>query len=115
MRGNRYLIMLAENSPEYSRYVKTIEHFPREQISSSFGMRHAEYLNTEAWMTLIFLTCTYLAAKVLESVPYHNLLSTMMGHVYQCDEVPSYLATELEIEILQALDWRLGPVFSTSE
>lgn len=105
------MTMLAENSPEYSWYVKTAEAFPAEQITSSFGMRHAESLNTESWMTLIFLTCTCLAAKVLEKVPCSNLLTAMMSFIYG-SEVYSDWGAKLEMEILKALDWRLGPVYS---
>ena len=109
------MMLLAESSPDYSHYVQVAEEFPKEQINSFFiGVRHALSLTTNAWLTLMFLTCIYLAAKVLEQVPYKHLLSTMMSHIYG-SEVHSDWGAELEIEVLQALDWRLGPVYSNSE
>ena len=115
MKGNSYMMLLAESCPEYSQYVQTSEEFPQEQISNSFvGVQHAELLTRDAYMTMIFLTCIYLAAKVLEHVPYKNLLTTMMSHVYGCG-VPSDLGEELEVQVLEALDWRLGPVYKRSE
>ena len=115
MKGNSSMMLLAESSPDYSHYVQVAEEFPKEQINSFFiGVRHALSLTTNAWLTLMFLTCIYLAAKVLEQVPYKHLLSTMMSHIYG-SEVHSDRGAELEIEVLQALDWRLGPVYSNSE
>lgn len=114
MQSNSSMLVLAKSCPYYGHYVQTAEEFPKEQISSPFvGVRHARFLTTNAWLTLIILTCIYLAAKVIEHVPYKNLLSTMMSYSYGA-EVHQHWAAELELEILQALDWRLGPVYSNS-
>lgn len=114
MKGNWSMNLLAQSCPDYSQYVQTAEEFPKQQINSLFiGVRHALSLTTNAWLTLMFLTCIYLAAKVLEQVPHKNLLATMMSHIYGC-EVDSGWGAELEIELLQALDWRIGPIYSNS-
>lgn len=114
MKNNFYMMLLVRSCPEYSPLVTMTEEFPVEQISSPFvGWMHAKLLTTEGWLTLIFLTCIYVAAKILEQVEYKKLLTTMMSHIYRA-EVPSDWGRELEMEILKALDWRLGPVYNNS-
>lgn len=78
------------------------------------GAIHVNHLpSNEAWLALIHITCIYLAAKNLEHVPCNNLLQTMMGHIYGVDpcSVAIDLVIELELECLEALDWRLGPFY----
>lgn len=61
-------------------------------------------------LTAIHLACIYIAAKNVEFVPYKKLLSTMLSHVHN-REVPANAAADLELEVLQALQWRLGPFY----
>ena len=113
------MMMVAVICPEYSQYVQTVEEFPQEQINCGIiEVQHAVCLSIRAWLTLIILTCIYLAAKVLEQIPHKHLLTTMMSHIYKYDgkgDVHSEWGAELEMEIVKALDWRLGPVFRRSE
>ena len=114
------MMLQAQSCPEYSIYVQTAEESPqeqqtREQSNSLVGAGHARRLTTEMWLTLIFLTCINLAAKVLETVPCQKLLTTMMSFIYQGEEVPFDAGAELEIEVIKALHWRLGPVFKINK
>lgn len=61
-------------------------------------------------LTAVHLACIYIAAKNVEFVPYKRLLSTMLSHIYN-GEPPQDAAPQLELEVLHALDWRLGPFF----
>lgn len=119
MAGNGAMMMVTAMCPEFTQYVQTLEDYPREQISCDFiGIRHKVCLSNRAWLILITLTCIQLAAKVLEQVPSKRFLTTMMSHIYEHDGqgvVDPEWGAELEMEILQALDWRLGPVFRRSE
>ena len=69
---------------------------------------HAYFLCAEAWLTLVHLTCIYLAAKYIDFVPYHNMLQTMMGHIYDIAQVDKTYVTNLELDCLDALKWHLG-------
>lgn len=61
-------------------------------------------------LTAVHLACIYIAAKNVEFVPYKRLLSTMLSHIYN-GEPPQDAAPQLELEVLHALEWRLGPFF----
>lgn len=61
----------------------------------------------------VHLACIYVAAKNVEYVPYKRLLQTMLSHVHGCEVSPE-AAAALELEVLQGLDWRLGPFFRTA-
>ncbi len=65
-------------------------------------------------LTAIHLACIYIAAKNVEFVPYKKLLSTMLSHVHN-REVAATAAADLELEVLQALQWRLGPFFRPAQ
>ena len=69
---------------------------------------HACLLCTEAWLTLVHLTCIYLAAKYIDFVPYKDMLQTMMGHIYNTSQIKRSDVTNLELECLDALSWQLG-------
>lgn len=69
---------------------------------------HACYLHAEAWLTLVHLTCIYLAAKYIHFVPYKNMLQTMMGHIYSTTQIDKSDVTELELDCLDGLKWQLG-------
>lgn len=45
-------------------------------------------------------------------VKYRNLLTLILSHAHG-HELPSRVAASLEIELLEALRWRLGPFFHT--
>lgn len=65
-------------------------------------------------LTAVHLACIYVAAKNVEFVPYKKLLSTMLSHVHH-REVPANAAAELELEVLEALNWRLGPFYRPAD
>lgn len=106
--SNQAMLEVALASPDFYPFVTSVQ--AQDPGKRLVGAVHAQYLPTnEAWLTLIHLTCTYLAAKNLEFVPYQALLRTMIGHIYGIDpcQVNTNLATDLELECLEALDWRL--------
>ncbi|DBB00853.1 TPA: hypothetical protein ACH3X1_000774 [Trebouxia sp. C0004] len=115
--SNYAMLQLSLESAQFCDFMLPMEMLPPGQTAKPLvGAVHAKYLPTkEAWLTLIHLTCIYLAAKVLEYVPCKNMLQTMMAHVYGADpcNVSTDVVTHLELECLQALDWRLGPVYKT--
>ena len=89
------------------------------------GVLVIAWLSTEGWkhattqgslapcmcrLTAVHLACIYIAAKNVEFVPYKRLLSTMLSHIYN-GEPPQDAAPQLELEVLHALEWRLGPFF----
>ena len=112
--SNFFMLQLAAANPEFGAFVMTSEQLPvaKKPCQPLVGSVHANFLNDEAWLTLIHLTCIYLAAKVLEYVPCKNMLQTIMSHIYDYQVAPQWVEL-LESEILNALEWQLGPVYST--
>ena len=115
--SNYAMMEVSLSSPQFCPFMLPFEEYPPNSGPKPLvGAIHAKYLPTnEAWLTLIHLTCIYMAAKNLEYVPCKNMLQTMMGHIYGADpcNVATDLVTELELECLTALDWRLGPFYRT--
>ena len=74
------------------------------------GMMGADWYCWICRLTAVHLACIYIAAKNVEFVPYKRLLSTMLSHIYN-GEPPADAAPQLELEVLHALEWRLGPFF----
>jgi hypothetical protein len=68
------------------------------------------------WLDLIYLTCVYLASKAVHYIPTRNMLAFIVAEVLNVQPVKGKAdeAERLELEVLQALDWRLGPYLSTS-
>lgn len=113
--SNFVMLQVAANCPEFRPFVLSVEELPRGQtLKPMVGAVHANFLNDEAWLTLIHLTCIYLAAKVLEFVPCKQMLQTIMTHIYDY-QIATQWVTGLELEVLDALDWRLGPVYSDNQ
>jgi hypothetical protein len=52
------------------------------------------------------MTCKWRALQV----KYRNLLTMILSHAYG-DTLPEGFASALELDIVQALRWRLGPFF----
>ena len=75
------------------------------------GAIHAPYLSNEVWLTLIHLTCTYIAAKNLADIPWRCSLQAIISHIYGVEScaIDPELSSALETQCLEALDWRLGP------
>lgn len=114
--SNFIMLQVAAHSPEFSAFVVSQEQHPvpRQLYQPLVGAVHANFLNDEAWLTLIHLTCIYLAAKVLEYVPCKNMLQTIMSHIYDYP-VATQWVEQLEREVCSALEWRLGPIYSTKQ
>lgn len=74
---------------------------------TTVGGEHMSWLTPEAWLTLIHLTCIYLAAKYLDFVPYCDMLHTMMSHVYDVS-IDKKWVTQLELDCLTGLQWDLS-------
>lgn len=57
------------------------------------------------------MTCVYVAAKAVHYVPSRQMLATIISHAldipFQRVEQPQTEA--LEVEVLEALEWRLSP------
>lgn len=61
------------------------------------------------------MTCVYVAAKVVHYVPSRQMLATIISHAmdipFQQVEQPHTEA--LELDVLEALEWRLSPYLRT--
>ena len=75
------------------------------------GAIHAPHLSNEVWLTLIHLTCTYIAAKNVAPISSRCTLRGIISHIYGVESraVDPELSSDLEIQCLEALDWELGP------
>jgi hypothetical protein len=60
------------------------------------------------WLAALALTCVLLAAKNLEAVPFRGLHAAMLTVVCGAAIAPA-AAADLELRVLAALGWRLGP------
>ncbi len=60
------------------------------------------------WLTALALTCVLLAAKNLDRVPYRGLHAAMLS-LTCARRVSPASAMDLELRVLSALGWRLGP------
>ena len=107
--SNAIMMAVALGSSSFNSFVAAVPAEEPGRCKPLVGAIHANFLNDDSWLTLIHLTCTLLAAKNLEDVPHKNLLQTMMGHLYcaEPDGIHTNLVNELELEVLQVLDWRL--------
>ena len=59
----------------------------------------------------LYLACVHVAAKNVERVPYARLLPAMLAWARGGAPVPAAEAAVLELDVLTALEWRLGPFF----
>ncbi|KAK9834277.1 hypothetical protein WJX81_002775 [Elliptochloris bilobata] len=66
------------------------------------------HASAPAWLTATFLSCALLAAKNIDRVAFRGLPAAMLGHCAGATVLPK-AAAALEVEILEALSWRLGP------
>ena len=80
------------------------------RVRKSVGAPLHQCQTARHWLLAVHLTCIYVAAKNVEVVPYVHLLQTMLqclhGLIVTQDQ-----AEDLELEVLVALEWRLGPFF----
>ncbi|EIE20355.1 hypothetical protein COCSUDRAFT_48484 [Coccomyxa subellipsoidea C-169] len=107
------LLAAARATPEFAAFVAATPVEPTAHATRPIGSAHV-HLGPKHWLTAIHLACIYIAAKNVEFVPYKKLLSTMLSHVHN-REVHTTAAAELELEVLQALQWRLGPFFRPAQ
>ena len=56
---------------------------------------------------------TILSDDACMQVRYRSLLTMILSHAHGC-ELPPRVASGLEVELLQALRWRLGPFFHSA-
>ena len=75
------------------------------------GAIHVQHLSNEVWLTLIHLTCTYIAAKNLAQTPLRCSVRAIMSRIYGVESraVDPELSLDLEIQCLEALDYKLAP------
>ena len=77
----------------------------------SVGADIRAFCPSHQWVMAILLVCIFIAAKNVEALRYRRLLPSMLSHALGIKIEPGQ-ATEIEMECLQALEWRLGPHFS---
>ena len=69
-------------------------------------------LDGAAALDALWLACVLVAAKNVERVPFSRLLPTMLGWLRGASSpAPAAAAAALELDVLVALEWRLGPFF----
>ncbi|KAK9901355.1 hypothetical protein WJX75_008219 [Coccomyxa subellipsoidea] len=107
------LLAAARATPEFTTFVAATPADTPSKAGRPIGSAHI-HLGPKHWLTAIHLACIYIAAKNVEFVPYKKLLSTMLSHVHN-QEVAANAAADLELEVLQALQWRLGPFFRPAQ
>lgn len=109
-REDYMLLGVARASQDFAPLVAHIfpEAMPTHLCTAnpSFTARSAQL-----WLISVHLCCINLAAKLIESVPFHNLLQTMLSHVHG-RPISTAVAEELEMKCLKTLDWRLGPFYT---
>lgn len=106
--SNQAMLQVSSAHPSFNIMVEALTF--EEPGKPLVGAIHAPYLSNEVWLTLIHLTCTYIAAKNLAYIPWRGSLRTIMGHIYgvQSCEIDPELSRDLEIQCLEALDWKVG-------
>ena len=106
--SNQAMLQVSSAHPSFNIMVEALTF--EEPGKPLVGAIHAPYLSNEVWLTLIHLTCTYIAAKNLAYIPWRGSLRTIMGHIYgvQPYEIDPELSRDLEIQCLEALDWKVG-------
>ena len=102
-------LQAALGCPDFAPFVRDVpDHSGR--LRKSVGAPLHQCQTPRHWLLAVHLTCIYIAAKNVEVVPYVHLLQTMLqclhGLIVTQDQ-----AEALELEVLLALEWRLGPFF----
>ena len=106
---NQAMLLVACSHSSFSALVEGLTF--KEPGKPLVGAIHARYLaSNEVWLTLIHLTCTYIASKAIEDLPYVCCLQTILSHIYGVEScsIDPELCSDLETECLEALEWRLG-------
>ena len=106
---NQAMLTVARSHSSFSDLVEGLNF--KEPGKPLVGAIHARYLTSnEVWLTLIHLTCTFIASKAVEDVPRVSCLQTILSHIYGVEScsVDPELCSSLEIDCLEALEWRLG-------
>ena len=104
-----YRLQAAQGCPDFAPFVAGISELPSKGTKSVGAPLHQSQ-TPRHWLLAVHLTCIYIAAKNLEVVPYKHLLRTMLQRLHG-PTITAAHAEQLEIEVLIALDWRLGPFF----
>lgn len=99
----------AQSCPDFAAFVEGIPDMP-SKVSKSVGAPLHQCQTVRHWLLAVHLTCIYVAAKNVEMVPYKHLLRTMLQRLHGLMVTPEQVE-RLEMEVLVALDWRLGPFF----
>ena len=113
--SNQAMLQVSASHPSFIGLVRGLTF--EEPGKPLVGAIHAPYLSNEVWLTLIHLTCTYIAAKSLANAPLRCTLRAIISHIYGVEPcaIDLELSSDLEIQCLEALDWRLGPVVQQEE
>lgn len=83
------------------------------QRAARVGATIKAFCPPHQWVMAVLLVCIFVAAKNVEALRYRRLLPSMLSHALNLDVQPAQ-ATIVEMECLQALEWRLGPHFHTA-
>ncbi|KAK9829443.1 hypothetical protein WJX72_005896 [[Myrmecia] bisecta] len=104
------LLSAARANPCWAAFVHNVTCEPTTMLRKPVGAAFHRALSDEHWLAAVHITCIYLAAKNCETLQYKRLLQTMLTHIHACP-ISMDQAAALELECLQALEWRLGPFF----
>ena len=106
--SNQAMLQVSASHPTFIGLVRGLTF--AEPGKPLVGAIHVPYLSNEVWLTLIHLTCTYIAAKNLANTPSRCSLRAIVSHIYGVDSctIDPELSSDIEIQCLEALDWRLG-------
>ena len=113
--SNQAMLQASSSHPTFIGLVRGVTF--TEPGKPLVGAIHAPYLSNEVWLTLIHLTCTYIAAQSLADVPWRCSLRAIISHIYGVEScaIDPELSSDLETQCLEALDWKLGPLVVQQE
>ena len=87
---------------------------PLSCCSAPGPLRRAAAAGDARHLLAVLMACVLLAAKNNERVPYRRLLPTLL-QALAARELPPASSAALELDVLVALEWRLGPFYSAEE
>ncbi|CAL8466086.1 g5622 [Coccomyxa elongata] len=103
------LMATSKAHPDFAPLVEGVCIDP-EPLARPLAQELRSLTNPKQWLMALHLCCNYLAAKNIDKVMFRNLLTLILSHAHG-EALPTSVALSLEIELLEALRWRLGPFF----
>lgn len=110
LKADLACVQAASKFPEYTHLLQDTESAePVKQSTAPIGSIHRVH-GDRIWCMAIYLTCMFVAEKVLDTMRFAYFLRSILCNLHQSN-VTTDQCLQLEAEVLMALDWRLG-VFS---